>query len=69
MLVPGCEHHPKDSNATCVFISKEANYLSQAFKNPGLENKLLHPYLNFAKGYRSAKKTFIDIGKQLGIKR
>lgn len=67
MLVPGCEHHPKDSNATCVFISKEANYLSQAFKNDGLENKLLHPYLNFAQGYRLAKKNFIDIGKQLGI--
>lgn len=68
MHVAGCEHHPKDSNATCVFISKEANYLSQAFKNHDLENKLLHPYLNFAKGYRSAKKTFIDIGKQLGVK-
>jgi predicted CoA-substrate-specific enzyme activase len=68
MLVPGCEHHPKDSNATCVFISKEANYLSQAFKSPDLQKKLLHPYLNFAKGYRSAKQTFIDVGKQLGIK-
>lgn len=68
MLVPGCEHHQKDSNATCVFISKEANYLSQAFKNDGLGNKLLHPYLNFAQGYHSAKKTFIEIGKQLGIR-
>lgn len=67
MLVPGCEHHQKDSNATCVFISKEANYLSQAFKDKGLEKKLLHPYLNFAKGYLSAKHTFIEIGKDLGI--
>ncbi len=68
MHVPGCEQHPKDSNATCVFISKEANYLSQAFKMEGLENKLLHPYLNFAQGYHPAKKTFMNLGKQLGIK-
>jgi predicted nucleotide-binding protein (sugar kinase/HSP70/actin superfamily) len=67
MHVPGCEHHPKDSNATCVFISKEANYLSQAFKSYDLQRQLLHPYLNFAKGYRSARHTFNEMGKQLGI--
>jgi predicted CoA-substrate-specific enzyme activase len=66
MHVPGCEHHPKDSNATCVFISKEANYLGQAFKINDIGNKLLHPYLNFAKGYRSAQQSFIDIAKRLG---
>jgi predicted CoA-substrate-specific enzyme activase len=65
MLVPGCEDDAKDSSATCVFISKEINYLSQAFNYP--ESRIIHPYLNFAKGYASQEKTFIRIAKDLGI--
>ncbi len=65
MLVPGCEDDPKDSSATCVFISKEINYLSQALNYP--ESRIIHPYLNFAKGYISQIKAFIDIAKAIGI--
>ncbi|MDP4292283.1 MAG: acyl-CoA dehydratase activase-related protein, partial [Bacteroidota bacterium] len=67
MHVTGCEKDQKDSTATCVFISKEANYLSQAFKSDALEKKLIHPYLNFAKGFASQRSTFLEVGKKLGI--
>jgi predicted nucleotide-binding protein (sugar kinase/HSP70/actin superfamily) len=32
MHVPGCENDQKDSSATCVFISKEINYLLAGFQ-------------------------------------
>lgn len=65
MHVPGCENDDKDSSATCVFISKEINYLSQAFIFD--KKKIIHPYLNFAKGYLSQEATFIDTARFLGI--
>ncbi len=65
MLVRGHEGDPKDSNATCVFVSKEANYLSQAFRHVIDENRLIHPYLNFAKGYDSQKEVFLEVGKRI----
>ncbi|MGE5318530.1 MAG: acyl-CoA dehydratase activase-related protein, partial [Chloroflexota bacterium] len=66
MHVPGCENDEKDSSATCVFVSKEINYLSQAFDFD--EERIIHPYLNFAKGYLSQQDIFIKIAQKLGIK-
>ncbi|HLN52154.1 MAG TPA: acyl-CoA dehydratase activase [Lentimicrobium sp.] len=66
MHVPGCENDEKDSSATCVFISKEINYLSQAFEYD--KQRIIHPYLNFAKGYLSQEKVFISVAQQLGIR-
>lgn len=66
MHVPGCENDQKDSSATCVFISKEVNYLSQAFDFP--EERIIHPYLNFARGYISQMNVFVEIAQKLGIK-
>jgi predicted CoA-substrate-specific enzyme activase len=68
MHVPGCENDQKDSSATCVFISKEANYLSQEFKKELGNIQLLHPYLNFARGYNSQSDVFVQIGRQTGIR-
>lgn len=65
MHVEGCENDQKDSTATCVFISKEINYLSQAFKFD--ESRIIHPYLNFAKGYLSQESEFIKIARQIGV--
>ncbi|MGE5382317.1 MAG: acyl-CoA dehydratase activase [Omnitrophica WOR_2 bacterium] len=65
MHVEGCEMDPKDTSATCVFISKEINYLMQAFDYD--ENKIIHPYLNFAKGYSSQEKVFINVAYSLRI--
>ena len=64
MHVPGCEDDQKDSSATCIFVSKEINYLSQAFNYN--EDRIIHPYLNFAKGYSSQEEVFISIASRLG---
>lgn len=66
MHVPGCENDQKDSSATCVFVSKEANYLSQAFEFD--QERIIHSYLNFAKGYLSQESEFLKIAQKLGIK-
>lgn len=68
MHVQGCEKDMKDSCATCVFISKEAAYLSQAFADQLNGTGFIHPYLNFARGYHTQKEVFREIGKQLGVK-
>ncbi len=66
MHVEGCEDDEKDSSATCVFISKEINYLSQAFRFD--EKRIIHPYLNFAKGIASQESVFLKIASDLGIR-
>lgn len=65
MHVEGCEHDQKDSSATCVFVSKEVNYLSQAFDFD--ETRIIHPYLNFARGYLSQENEFVKIAQRLGV--
>lgn len=65
MQVKGHENDLKDSNATCVMVSKEANYLIQAFKRYISEERIIHPYLNFAKGYLSQENVFLHIAKHL----
>ncbi len=66
LQVEGCENDDKDSSATCVFISKEINYLSQAFRFE--ESRIIHPYLNFAKGIESQKSVFLKIASDIGVK-
>ncbi len=68
MYVHDAEHHRIDFNATCMFINGEPYFLKQAFKDYDLEEKLLSPTLNFAYGYGSQEKEFIEIAGSLGIK-
>lgn len=67
MHVKNCENDLKDSNATCVMVSKEANFIGQAFNHYIENSKFIHPYLNFAKGYHTQESAFVRIARQMNI--
>lgn len=52
---------------SCVLVQSENFYLKTTFKNKLKDIKLISPLLNFAKGYMSAKTTFIEMHKELNI--
>jgi predicted nucleotide-binding protein (sugar kinase/HSP70/actin superfamily) len=56
-----------DFNSTCVFVSGEKLFLSQAYKEYNLNDKLISPTLNFSNGISSEKEKFIEIGRKLNI--
>ena len=57
----------KEFSATCIFTQGEAFWMKQIFRDKGLEDKMLTPTLNFAKGYEKEKGKFVEIGKKLGF--
>lgn len=56
-----------DFNCSCVFVSGEPMYLKQTFKDKIDKSKVLSPALNFASGYESQAKQFVEIGQSIGI--
>lgn len=67
MYVHGSEYERLDFNSTCVFVQGEPFFLKQAFKDYKLENKLITPKLNFAKGWHTQEKEFLEVANQLGV--
>lgn len=67
MYVKGSENDRLDFNSTCVFVQGEPLFLKQAFKDYQLENKLISPKLNFAKGWHTQINQFTEVANQLGI--
>ncbi len=67
MYVKGSENDRLDFNSTCVFVQGEPLFLKQAFKDYDLDGKLITPKLNFAKGWHSQLRQFIEVANQLGI--
>ncbi|MFP4544558.1 MAG: acyl-CoA dehydratase activase [Candidatus Kapaibacterium sp.] len=60
------EHHRLDFNCTCVFVSGEAHYLKQSFKEIP-QDRIISDSLNFAYGWESQEKEFIAIAAKLGV--
>lgn len=50
--------------STCIMAHAESLYLRSAFKD--IKPKILSPELNWSKGWRSTKSTFVAIAKELG---
>lgn len=67
MYVHGSENERLDFNSTCVFVQGEPFFLKQAFKDYKLENKLISPKLNFAKGWHTQERAFIEVANQIGV--
>ena len=63
----GKAHHRIDFNSTCVFVSGEAFYLKQTFKDLISKDKLITPNLNFANGFYREENKFSEIANRLGI--
>ena len=61
------ESQRKDFNCTCALLSGEPLYLKQAFNDYDLQNKILTPTLDFAKGWASEEDAFISIAKKIGF--
>ncbi len=64
------EIHNKDSNfrdRTCILLQAESYYLKTAFKEKIGDIKILSPVFDFAKGFESARESFINLAKKLGI--
>lgn len=61
------ESQRKDFNCTCALLSGEPLYLKQAFKDYNLQNKILTPTLDFAKGWASEEDAFLGIAKKIGF--
>lgn len=61
------EFHPKDTNCTCAFLNTEPYFIPQAFKGSVDKKKILHTIFNYAYGYHTQEKQFIEIAKQMGI--
>ena len=57
----------KEFSATCIFTQGEAFTMRQVFKGRGLDKKILAPTLNFSKGVAEEKKSFVEVGVQLGF--
>ncbi len=58
----------KEEQSTCVILQAEPYYLKSGFN--GIDkNKIISPVINFARGFLSAKRNFIDIAKSLGVKK
>ena len=68
MHVNNEDYHRLDFNCSCVFVSGEAMYLKQTFKDLVDDKNIISPGLNFASGWHSELKTFLQIAAQLGIK-
>lgn len=67
MYVHGSEEERLDFNSTCVFVQGEPFFIKQAFKDYKLDGRLLQPKLNFAKGWHTQEKEFIELGHQIGL--
>jgi predicted nucleotide-binding protein (sugar kinase/HSP70/actin superfamily) len=67
MLVDDSEYQRLDFNCTCVFVSGEAMYLKQAYKDLISDKRILSPNLNFGNGYLKELSNFIQIGLDLGV--
>ncbi len=65
MLVDDSEYQRMDFNCTCVFVSGEAMYLKQAYKDKDISRQVISPNLNFANGYLREIQKFIHVGKEL----
>ena len=63
----GTNHHRLDSNCTCIFLYGEPFYLKQGFKDLVPGNRFITPYFNFANGFYTEEKKFIEVACQLGI--
>ncbi|ROL56848.1 CoA activase, partial [Bacteroidetes/Chlorobi group bacterium ChocPot_Mid] len=62
------EHYRIDNNATCVFVITEPYFLKEAFQDVDFEGKWISPKFNFAPGYESEYKKFVEVAHQLGIR-
>ncbi|MBI4978590.1 MAG: activase [Spirochaetes bacterium] len=67
MYVNKAEHHRVDYNATCIFVQGEPYFLKQSYKNDYDFAKVVSPTLNFAYGYETQEKQFVDTAKELGV--
>lgn len=67
MPVEEHEYQRLDFNCTCVFVSGEPYYLSQAYKDKNLGQKMITPSLNFANGYEKELQAFVGIARAMGI--
>jgi predicted CoA-substrate-specific enzyme activase len=67
MYVYGSENERLDFNSTCVFVQGEPFFLKQAYKDYKIEDKIISPKLNFAKGWESQENIFVEVAKQIGI--
>ena len=68
MYVDSTTIHRMDFNSSCVFVSGEPYYVKQAYKDYDFKNKFIDISLNFANGYDTQEKEFLEIGGKLGIK-
>lgn len=66
MLVDDSEYQRMDFNCTCVFVSGEAMYLKQAYKDKDISQQVISPNLNFANGYLKEAEKFIQVALNLG---
>lgn len=58
-----------EHQSTCLILQAEPYYLKTAFKSHVSPKKLLSPVLNFSKGIRQAKATFLRLSRKLGKSR
>jgi len=58
-----------EHQSTCFILQAEPYYLKTAFKNYLSSGKIINPVLNFSKGLRSARTSFVRIAKRLGKSR
>ncbi len=63
----GESRHRMDFNCTCVFLSGEAFYLKQGFKDLIPKEKIITPSFNFANGFDKEENKFIQVANKLGI--
>lgn len=64
------EIHNKDSDfrdRTCILLQAESYYLKTTFKEKLIDIKILSPVFDFANGFESARESFINLAKELGI--
>ncbi|MFP4529056.1 MAG: acyl-CoA dehydratase activase [Candidatus Kapaibacterium sp.] len=68
MYVEDAEYHRLDFNCSCAFVSGEPLFLSQAYKDKSIKNKMITPHLNFSYGWDSCLDEFIKAAAEMGIK-
>ncbi|MBN2440669.1 MAG: hypothetical protein JXJ04_04970 [Spirochaetales bacterium] len=67
MFVNKAKHHRTNFNSCCVFVSGEPYIIKQAFKDINLDGKVIHPILDFAPGFDTKEKEFVQIAARMGI--
>ncbi|MBN2536408.1 MAG: hypothetical protein JXB88_26225 [Spirochaetales bacterium] len=67
MFVNKAKHHRTNFNSCCVFVSGEPYIIKQAFRDLCIDGRMIHPIINFAHGFETQEKTFIEIAARMGV--